>query len=203
MANVQVKRTGEWRRAIKILESMPARLPKAVDQALAQEAQVVRNIMLRRLDAGEGMQAHSPLTVAVRKAQGFGGTKLLIRSGSLRGSIKVVKFAGGYFIGVKRGARGSTGRGKKSLVNIAKIHEEGRSWTQEFTAKQRAFLFWVISEAGNPPREKTSEGGGGTITITIPARPFIGPAIEEWEEKAEERIEKRLAKLLAGDVGTA
>lgn len=197
-----VKKTGEWKRAIKILESMPARLPRAIDMALAQEAEVVRNIMLRRIDAGEGMAAHSPLTLAIRKATGFGGTKILIRSGTLRGSIQVVKFSGGYFIGVKRGARGSTGRGKKSIINIAKIHEEGRSWNQELTARQRRFLFWALKEAGNRPSRK-STGGGGMMSITIPARPFIGPAIEEWDATSEQRIQRRLAKLLGGDMGTA
>ncbi len=199
----QVRKTGEWKRAIKILESMPARLPKALDMAVAQEAQVVRNMMIRRIDAGEGMAPHSALTLAVRRASGFGGTKILIRSGTLRGSIKVVKFSGGYFIGVKRGARGSTGRGKKSLVNIAKIHEEGRSWNQEITDRQRKFLFWALKEAGNPPRTKTSEGGGGMMRITIPARPFIGPAIEEWDATADQRIQRRVAKLLGGDMGSA
>ena len=199
-----VRKTGKWRVAVKILEAMPARLPKAIDMALAQEAEVVRNMMHSRLDSGAGMAGHSPLTLAIRKAQGFGGTKILIRSGTLRGSIKVVPFSGGYFVGVKRGARGSTGAGKKSIVNIAKIHEEGRSWNQQMTAKQRRFIFAMLKLAGNPARTKTSEGGGGgMMSMRIPARPFIGPAIEEWEETAEQRITGRIAKLLAGDLGTA
>ena len=199
----EVKKTGEWRRAIKILESMPSRLPQAIDQAVAQEAERLANIMVRRIDGAEGMAAHSPLTLAVRKAQGFGGTKILIRSATLRGSIKVVPFAGGYFVGVKRGARGSTGRGKKSIINIAKIHEEGASWTQEMTAKQRRFLFWVLKEAGNRPKRSSTGGGSGVMEMRIPARPFIGPSIEEFDEDFERNLEDRIAKLLAGDMGTA
>lgn len=199
--SLTVKKTGEWKRAVKILNSMPARLPKVIDQAVHQEALRLNNIMLRRLDGAEGMVAHSPLTLVIRRASGMAGSKILNSSGTLRGSISVIPFAGGYFVGVKRGARGSTGRGKKSPVSIAEIHEEGRAWTQELTDKQRKFLFWALKQAGNPPKRSSTGGGGGIMEITIPARPFIGPAIEEFDVDYEKNLNRRIGKLLAGDFG--
>lgn len=192
----RVIKTGEWERAIVIMEGMPKRLPKAIDQALEQESHRLANIMLRRIDGAEGMAPHKPLTLAIRRAQGFTGTKILIRSGTLRGSIKVVPFGGGYFVGVKRGARARN----MSIVDLAKLHEEGKSWRQEMTDKQRRFLFAMLKEAGNPPRE--NEGSGdGILEITIPARPFIGPAIKEFERDFEHNLERRVGLLLAGDLG--
>jgi len=48
----------------------------------------------------------------------------------------------------------------------------------------------------------THEFGATRGTATIPARPFIGPIMEQYAPTARDRFLRRIAYLLAGDFGT-
>lgn len=198
------RRVGDWAEAARIFATMQARLPAALKQALLAEGQFLRSKMIRGLisgaPGGKKFKPHSDLTLAIRKAQGFGGTKVLIQTGSLLGSIAVVPFGGGVFVGVRRGA---ARRGRKDIVDIAEIHEEGRSWTQRMTARQRRFLFAMLRKAGNPAMSSNAQSGGATLSIRIPARPFIKPIIKKYAKPRQlrRRLLQRVAVAMGGDFG--
>ena len=99
------------------------------------------------------------------------GTKALINHGDLIGNIRHVHKRGTSFVGILRSTKGS---GTKPLVNIAAIHEYGFGpFAVKMTPKQRRWLAMMYRTTGLPP--KTGKGGGGTVTIRIPARPYLRP----------------------------
>lgn len=198
MSDVQINLGPEWERALAHLEALKKATPAALQTAIVQDAHFLRGEIIKGIDsqapAGKPFVAHSPITVAVRQMRGFSGTKILIGpTGSLRGGVTVFPLPdGGAFVGVHRSARSKDG---KSLVRIAQIHEEGRDWEQQRTAKQRRFLFAAMKRAGITPEPR---GGGTTVKMRIPARPFIGPIVEELgtQEKVTARVAERLKDLL-------
>ena len=89
-----VSRTGDWARARRLLTAAPQRLQAAIGTAVRQEAHALRNEIVqgltRQAPGGEPLKPPSPLTIAARELEGFGGTKALIVRGDLRNSITVV-----------------------------------------------------------------------------------------------------------------
>lgn len=193
---MSVRRFGDWAKVAQITRSMRDRFEAAVRVALLREAHYLRGKMVTGIASGApGGQAFkplSPITLAIRKARGFGGTKPLIASGTLRRSFSVVTIrgstgiGGAVFVGIHRSARG---KGGKSLVNIAEIHEFGRSWKQRLSPRARRYLFAILAKTnisrgpagrdkhGRFTRGKFVKRGGpspdGMIAVHIPARPFV------------------------------
>jgi hypothetical protein len=205
-----VQLTGDWQKAAKIASGLEQRFQKAVSAAVMAEGQYLRGQIIKGIRSGapggKAFAPLSPVTIAIRKAGGFGGSKPLIRTGALVGSITATKIGGGVFVGILRQAKS---KGGKSLANLGEIHEFGRSWSQRFTAKARRFLFAMLRRAGiasaSASVPKGPPGGGDkTIQITIPARPFIGPVLEREgkPEAVAKRFWQRVAKSLGGDLGS-
>lgn len=210
----------------RIVTTGADRFDRGVRAQLLREAHYLRGKMVTGMAAqapgGAAFAPLSPLTLAARKFQGFSGTKALIRTGGLRGGINVVHvpgssgIGGAVFIGVHRNARAEDG---KSLANLADIHEFGRSWTMAFTPKMRRYLFAMLKEsgAGGGPATRGADGrfargkyagprnnSNGMIAITIPARPFVRPTIDEHgkPEDVRKRFVYGLSKYMGGDFGT-
>ncbi len=205
-----MKLTGDWARATKLADGLAGRFQKSVAAALMAEGQYLRGQIVKGIRSGapggKAFAPLSPLTLAIRKFRGRGGgTKPLIQSGALIGGIVAVRRGAGVFVGL---LRQSQNKGGKSLTNIGAIHEFGASWTQTLSLKARRFLFAALrasglSNGGGGGAKKGAGGGAGTITITIPARPFIGPVLEQ--EAQPEAVKKRfwanVAKGLGYDLG--
>jgi len=190
-----VSRTGDWARARRLLTAAPQRLQAAIGTAVRQEAHALRNEIVqgltRQAPGGEPLKPPSPLTIAARELEGFGGTKALIVRGDLRNSITVVVQGDEAFIGVSRSARSKDGA---SMVDLAKLHEfGGPPVIIPMTPKMRRFLFALLRQAGKEP---TGGGGRGVIVVQVPARPFLRPAFEKFREGASRRFLERVAREL-------
>ncbi len=213
-----VKLFGDWNKMPEVV-SLAARFQKAVEQSLLKEAQRLRTGIVKGIQSGApgGQQFAplSPITLAIRKAKGFGGTKPMNVTGTLRNSIVVKRMPGAVFIGLLRQGEARNG---KSPANIGEIHEFGRTWTQRMTRKSRAFLFAMLRKSGGGGPVGRDEkgrftrgkfvrrnggGNGGTVTITIPARPFIGPVFEQERAGIVKRFWENVAKGVGGDLGRA
>lgn len=247
-----MKLTGDWAKAAKIADGLAGRFQKAVDRAVMAEAQHLRGQIVKGIRSGapggKAFAPLSPMTIALRKMRGGGGSKPLIASGGLIGGITATRVGTGVFIGLLRGAKGKGGKG---LANVGAIHEFGASWSQQLTPKARRFLFAAIaraglsrgsgdnvtlksgarvirkggrwrdgkgrflsgaqlaeakaaSEAARSAAKTAPKTGGKTISITIPARPFIGPVLERdaKPEEVRKRFWQRVAKGMGGDLGT-
>ena len=216
-----MRKFGDWAKVAAITRVMRDRFEAAVRVALMREAHYLRGKMVVGIASGApGGQAFkplSPITLAMRKARGFAGTKPLIASGTLRRSFSVVQVRGGssiggaVFVGIHRSARGKNG---KSLVNIAEIHEYGRSWKQKLSPRARRYLFAILNKTniGRGPAGRDKSGrftkgkfisrggsGDGTISIHIPARPFIRPIWETYAKPAD--VRKRFLANVADRMG--
>ena len=200
--------TGDWQKASKLAEGLAGRFQKSVAAALMAEGQYLRGQIVKGIRSGapggKAFAPLSPITLAVRRFRGFGGSKPLIATGSLVGSIVAVRIGGGVFVGISRSAKSKGGKG---LANIGEIHEFGRTWTQPLSSKARRFLFAALRASGlsqgSGPKAKGTSGGAATITITIPARPFIGPVLERdgKPEAVAKRFWERVAQGMGGDLG--
>ena len=190
-----VSRTGDWARARRLLTAAPQRLQAAIGTAVRQEAHALRNEIVqgltRQAPGGEPLKPPSPLTIAARELEGFGGTKALIVRGDLRNSITVIVQGDEAFIGVSRSARSKDGA---SMVDLAKLHEfGGPPVIIPMTPKMRRFLFALLRQAGKEP---TGGSGRGVIVVQVPARPFLRPAFDKFREGASKRFLERVAKEL-------
>lgn len=208
---------GDWNKIPEVV-TLGVRFQKAVDKALLQEGHRLRGDIVKGIASGApgGKQFAplSPITLAIRKAKGFGGSKPLNVSGTLRGSITVKRLDGAVFVGLLRAS---------AATNVGAIHEFGRTWTQTVTAKSRRFFFAMLKKAnGSGTRDaqgrylKRGSGGGGligprlkggafrsktgTVTISIPARPFIGPVFEAERDQIVSRFWESVAKSMGGDL---
>jgi len=190
-----VSRTGDWARARRLLTAGPQRLQAAIGTAVRQEAHALRNEIVqgltRQAPGGEPLKPPSPLTIAARQLEGFGGTKALIVRGDLRNSITVFVQGDEAFIGVSRSARSKDGA---SMVDLAKLHEfGGPPVIIPMTPKMRRFLFALLRQAGKEP---TGGSGRGVIVVQVPARPFLRPAFDKFREGASRRFLERVAREL-------
>ncbi|MCK6544228.1 hypothetical protein L6R52_00010 [Myxococcota bacterium] len=190
-----VSRTGDWARARRLLTAAPQRLQAAIGTAVRQEAHALRNEIVQGLTSqapgGETLKPPSPLTIAARQLEGFGGTKALIVRGDLRNSITVIVQGDEAFIGVSRSARSKDGA---SMVDLAKLHEfGGPPVIIPMTPKMRRFLFALLRQAGKEP---TGGSGRGVIVVQVPARPFLRPAFDKFREGASRRFLERVAREL-------
>ena len=190
-----VSRTGDWARARRLLTAAPQRLQAAISTAVRQEAHALRNEIVqgltRQAPGGEPLKPPSPLTIAARELEGFGGTKALIVRGDLRNSITVFVQGDEAFIGVSRSARSKDGA---SMVDLAKLHEFGGAPVIiPMTPKMRRFLFALLRQAGKEP---TGGSGRGVIVVQVPARPFLRPAFDKFREGAGRRFLERVARDL-------
>ena len=190
-----VSRTGDWARARRLLTAAPQRLQAAIGTAVRQEAHALRNEIVqgltRQAPGGEALKPPSPLTIAARQLEGFGGTKALIVRGDLRNSITVFVQGDEAFIGVSRSARSKDGA---SMVDLAKLHEfGGPPVIIPMTPKMRRFLFALLRQAGKEP---TGGSGRGVIVVQVPARPFLRPAFDKFREGASRRFLERVAREL-------
>ena len=190
-----VSRTGDWARARRLLTAAPQRLQAAISTAVRQEAHALRNEIVQGLTSqapgGETLKPPSPLTIAARQLEGFGGSKALIVRGDLRNSITVIVQGDEAFIGVSRSARSKDGA---SMVDLAKLHEFGGAPVIiPMTPKMRRFLFALLRQAGKEP---TGGSGRGVIVVQVPARPFLRPAFDKFREGASRRFLERVAREL-------
>jgi phage gpG-like protein len=190
-----VSRTGDWARARRLLTAAPQRLQAAIGTAVRQEAHALRNDIVQGLTSqapgGEPLKPPSPLTIAARQLEGFGGSKALIVRGDLRNSITVIVQGDEAFIGVSRSARSKDGA---SMVDLAKLHEfGGPPVIIPMTPKMRRFLFALLRQAGKEP---TGGSGRGVIVVQVPARPFLRPAFDKFREGASRRFLERVAREL-------
>jgi phage gpG-like protein len=190
-----VSRTGDWARARRLLTAGPERLNAAIGTAVRQEAHALRNEIVqgltRQAPGGEPLAPPSPLTLAARQLEGFGGTKSLIVRGDLRNSITVVVDGDEAFIGVSRSARSKDGA---AMTDLAKLNEfGGPPVIIPMTPKMRRFLFALLRQAGKEP---TGGSGRGVIVVQVPARPFLRPAFDKFREGASRRFLERIAREL-------
>ena len=210
---IEVRQFGDWvkaRQAVSI--AAQRRLERAWEKSILKEAHLWRTALVvglrRQMPGGKPFQKLSPLTKAKRRAEGFSGRKALIRTGTFRRNILVTKRGGTVFVGVLRGTRTRDG---KDLVNIMRVHEEGRIVVIRVTDKMRKYFYAMMRRGGlratlrGGKRRKT--GGGltrGVLVIKIPARPVFAPVYDHMYKNkgsVRRRMQRRISVATKGEFG--
>lgn len=218
---IQLETTGQWDVALRMTAEMATSRSYLgwVKTALRREAQDslrrIRGFFASGGPPGAKWAKLSDLSMIMRRNGGFGGSKVLIRTGDLRASLNITEQDGTdaytLFIGVKRSA---------PRANLAVIHEFGKTFSITVTRKMQRYIMAILSkhqksgrDAAGRFRGKGDTGGakgpssgnfrvGASLTIRIPARPFIGPEaayLESADGKA--RIQAGIESWVARKLG--
>jgi len=204
---ITLDKASDWGKARIILDGA-MKLQPLVQKAIVAELQFIRKKIVETFDnegpPGAKWKPLQPMTLAVRRFEGFKGTKILQVTRDLVGSISVVAVPGeGGFVGV---ARSKPRKGGQDPVNVARVHEEGRSYSVTFTDRQRRYLFAALAAAGlsrTPTAGKGAPAGTHAVLIRIPPRPFLGPVFEQYArpEDVARSVQARVAAAVAGKLG--
>lgn len=167
-----IEMTGDWDKAVKLLDAAERRISTAISHALIKESRYLQKEMVRGINSqSPGGKRFKPLaeaTLKSRRAKGITGTKALIASGELRDSIKVVRRGREIFTGVPRSVRH---KGGPQAMNIAEVHESG---TMDGRIPARPFVGPVIEkwlpEAEGRVSSRLSEELDGDYGTTPPIR---------------------------------
>lgn len=185
---IKIKIGGDIDELQRILGN-PAAIEKAIRRAVLREAHWMRKQMVEGLKsgapAGRTLTPNAPSTVTLK-----GSSKPLIASATMLNSIAVIRKGKGVFIGIRRSSK----RG----VNLAILHETGGVIRQTVTSKQRRFLMMLSKKMFG---RMFAPAVGSTMTIRIPARPFISPIVEKFAPTLAKRIVHTFANVLGGDFG--
>lgn len=190
----EMKLTGLWTETLKSADALEkGAFLKAVDEAIAREAMMMVQLVNRGFST-QGLVRRwaklSQVTLAMRKKlAGFGGSKALQVTGSLKRSVTARRLGKQkWFVGVHRSARGPKG---KPLVNIAAVHEGPFPTIIRVTPKMRKFFMamylqgvieWPLSS-----RKKV---------IVIHPRPFLAPAFDKVAKGSRERVVRHIRESL-------
>jgi hypothetical protein len=165
---------------------------------LRQEAQRLRSDIVRGITAqapgGKEFKPPSPLTLAARRLKRRGGSKALIVRGDLRNGITAVIRGAQAFIGVPRKARDKSGR---PLVDVAQVQEFGAGpIVIPVTPAMRRYLRALYREAGLSGSRGRGRGRRGVVVISIPPRPFLRPAFDQFRRDVGKRVRDTVGRQL-------
>lgn len=195
-----INRTGQWAIVAGFIGNVRAKSTAALENALKREALRAERLMKegiqKQAPGGKVFTALSAWTKIKRKAQGGRGTKALIRHGDFRRSIKTVTTSEGSFVGVLRTARGREGQ---PLVNVAAVHEFGKTMVLNVDKPGRTkktvrsyFMALFAKKLIKKPLKRTTK----FLVIKIPARPFINPVFKQMQKGQGNRITRDVAATL-------
>lgn len=178
-----IKLTGDWAKARALKDVVS----KALEVSLAREADLLGENMRAGIASGHPggttLAPLHPLTAALK------GSSIPLAGMERWIQIKKIdRFH--YFIGMvdPEGAW------------IGAIHEEGRTWTQVWTERQRRWFFSQLARFGLLDRSapRGSTGGNGEVTHVIPPRPWLQPTADQQLPAARQRISADVIKAVLG-----
>lgn len=159
---------GDWDKLDRFLQEAPRKVKAAGEvggnRAGALLSKRIKEGLRSQAPGGKQLEPIQAWTAWTRKEGG--GTKALIASGEMLRSVTWKRVKGGVWVGSNR--RDASGK-----YNLAAIHEEGRKI--EVTPKMRGRFFYEFGSHIKP----------STKYIYIPARPFIGPVINDSDVQQE------------------
>ena len=174
---ISVQLIGPWGQTGKDLSSAKKKkMIRAFLIAARPYARVLRNMIKKGYKSAKPPLAAS--TILARKQSGRGGRKPLFVSGDMRNSVSVVKEDDALFVGIHRNKKGHGG----NMVNLATLHEFGKTFAAPATRRSKAFLTAMFR---NP---KILKSTAKFFVITIPARPVFGPAFKNFESKHKKNM---------------
>lgn len=178
-------------------QRMSGGIKDAINDAVEKEAGLLEQTIVDGLEnqapGGRSILPLSPMTLAMRRLPSHGNrnqsssTKALIASRELLSGVRKRKYKDMWFtVGVHREERNTSGM---SLESLATIHEKGtRAYTVVVTPRMHMFSLFLMSQG----ILRAPWPVGKVLNRKIPARPFLEPARDEWEQETYERFQRSL-----------
>lgn len=197
---LNIRAAGDWELTERVLRDL-AKQKKFMDQVVAAEAKHAAKLVRQNLNT-KGKLTGTPWPRLKRMSLKLKRTKTALReSGELAAAIEAVQVQGGkWFVGVaSQGIHKGRG-GTITLARLAATHETGATIVQTWDTKQMRAFFALLAKSGVRRRtraaakKKSRKRTSMTITIRIPARPFIFPVLDKLYASASSDLEQRIMK---------
>ncbi len=181
---VGVRFTGNWDRALELSERAQAAVREVLQSEAEELADQMRSGLASGSPAGTALAPLHPLTAAMKGSQVplAGMEKWVV-------SVEVGKFR--WFVGIR----------DPEGVRIGTVHEEGRSWTQVWSERQRRWFFAQMYRFGllSPGGSRAHPPPAGpTHGHVVPARPFVRPVAEAYLPGARARVGEAVRRAVFG-----
>lgn len=195
---IKTRKVGHWKALDYNMVQLATRVRVAQHIAVQQEAQMFRGKVIRAFTTsgrsnGKKWPKNSPSTIAQK-----GSSKPLIDTGDLRNSIVAIPAGRNRaFVGVSSKKRTKDG---ERLVDIAEVHEFGRTIAIRVTQKMFNYVMAQLSQNGGKRRKGTGQfKPGSVLIIKIPERSFLRATADAHFTAAKviPRVQRRFKKILA------
>jgi len=189
LGKIGIKRVGQWGSLLRFLRNAYLRFDKAMNVALAKEANLWARSMKLVILNGAGMRQIKSTTAWAKNRTKFGrgANKPLLATGDLLNSIRAERVGPGkYFAGALRKKRNRRGR---SMADVAEIQEFGsdRPILIKVTKRMHNF-FWAMAKFNKGKLMDYVPRVGSTVRVTIPERRFARPVYEELAKGSSKRV---------------
>lgn len=168
---MDIKKTGPWRQAQKMLSSASLQLAAGVNMVAQKEAELAQKKMREAINT-EGRSNRSkwpPLSIWTRLEKGHGSK--LKDTLTLLNAIKAKKKkSGSWETGVDPRAKYTDGT---VVEKVASVQEDGALIVIELTARMAAYLAIRAKELGIPPKKGGTTPIGSRFYVRIPRRSFV------------------------------
>lgn len=191
---MRVLRTGDWRKAKRLVEGAARKARSGLEAAVREEAQRARKEVVQGIrkqsPGGTRLAPLSPLTLASRELERVRGNKALRATGELERAVTAVVRGLEAFVGILGSKRGKDGR---RLAQVARAQEDGAGpIVIPMTPAMRRFLGALRQRAGGSAA--SGPRASGAVVVTIPPRPFLTPAFRAAVRGAERRLRDHVAR---------
>lgn len=191
------KRVGQWRAARAAMSpSLPFKTNKAINLAVAQEAQYFRKKCVEAFNTSGASNGKVWTPNKTSTSRSKGSSKPLIDSGDLRNSITVITKGAASFVGVPNNKRHRDGQ---ELIDIASTHEFGKIIAVTITAKMLAFLHANADKLGLGTGSGQGLAVGKVMLIDISKRSFLQATLDAHFGKVN--LRKRFLARVAQNLG--
>ena len=178
-----VKLTGDWAKALQFDKRAKAGITAALNKEAEILAKQLRAGLASGSPAGTTLAPLHPLTAALK-----GSSVPLAGMERWVVVVKVAQFK--RFIGMT----------DPEAVRYGRIHEEGRTWSQTWSERQRRWFFATMSRLGlltaDAGRAHAPPHPNPVHTHATPARPWLEPVWKAYAPAAQRRIRDEIIKAI-------
>jgi hypothetical protein len=168
VSTTSIRLYGDWGKFDTTMRRAMGMMSAAMDAGIKAAADLARKELVRGVERGSpgGQRLRPPSrgTLLARRMAGISGTRALISTGRVYGSMEVMREGlHRYRVGVPS---------RNGLAEVARLHEHGAGpFYVRITPKMMAYL----AAAGILNGDGRSGSGRGYAVIRIPARPVFAP----------------------------
>lgn len=173
--------------------------PKQFGTAMKKFTKGVNAAVIRGFNNGLKTALRVAVTITMEPSGGKSApvlpNKIRVRSGKLRRSVKIFKArkqGNNWVGGLQAGGRG---------VPYARIHEKGGVTHPKVTPRMRGFAWHMFAKTNEPFWRGLALTKKKTLTVRIPKRPYLEPALVLSKGEIGNQVDKSVARWARKSLG--